>query len=50
MSKSNETFNKKEKEKKRLKKNNEKKEKAEKIQLLRRAASVAVAPARPWLP
>lgn len=28
----------------------EKKEKAEKIQLLRRAASVAVAPARPWLP
>jgi hypothetical protein len=28
----------------------EKKEKAEKVQLLRRAASVAVAPARPWLP
>ena len=28
----------------------EKKEKAEKVQLLRRAASVAVAPTRPWLP
>jgi hypothetical protein len=28
----------------------EKKEKAEKVQLLRSAASVAVAPARPWLP
>jgi hypothetical protein len=28
----------------------EKKEKAEKVQLLRHAASVAVAPARPWLP
>jgi hypothetical protein len=28
----------------------EKKEKAEKVQLLRRAASVALAPARPWLP
>ena len=28
----------------------EKKEKAAKVQLLRRAASVAVAPSRPWLP